>query len=183
MKRDAQATQARILEAATAEFAQYGIAGARIDRIAEASNSNKSMIYAYFTSKDELFNAVGKALINQSLHDVPTDVNNLPEYAARLFDQFQKHPEVLRLLTWDRLERGGFSLNIPEVIESNALKVAAIEQAQQQGKISPRFPARLLLELILSLAQTEATFALGMKDERARRRQAIRDAVERLVQD
>ena len=48
MKRDAQATRQRIFDAATAEFAQYGIAGARIDRIAAAAGSNKAMIYHLF---------------------------------------------------------------------------------------------------------------------------------------
>ncbi|ABY22864.1 transcriptional regulator, TetR family [Renibacterium salmoninarum ATCC 33209] len=34
MARDAQATKQRLLEAAVQEFSQYGIAGARVDRIA-----------------------------------------------------------------------------------------------------------------------------------------------------
>ena len=58
MVRDAEATKARLLEAATAEFAAYGIAGARIDRIAAAASVNKQMIYAYFGSKDALFDVV-----------------------------------------------------------------------------------------------------------------------------
>ena len=106
MKRDAQSTRQRILDAATAEFAQYGIAGARVDRIAAASGSNKSMIYAYYTSKDQLFDAVFDAIIVRNMHDVPVDAHDLPEYAARLFDQWRAYPEVLRLGTWDWLERG-----------------------------------------------------------------------------
>ena len=41
-RRDAEATKARILEAATAEFAAHGIAGARVDRIAASAGANKS---------------------------------------------------------------------------------------------------------------------------------------------
>ena len=44
MKRDATATRQRILDHATAEFARYGIAGARVDRIAAAAGSNKAML-------------------------------------------------------------------------------------------------------------------------------------------
>ena len=56
--RDAEATKARLLAAATAEFAAYGVAGARVDRIAGAAQANKQLIYAYFGSKDDLFDAV-----------------------------------------------------------------------------------------------------------------------------
>lgn len=55
---DAAATEARILEAGTAEVAHYGIAGARVDRVAAAVAINKSQIHAYFGSKNGLFDAV-----------------------------------------------------------------------------------------------------------------------------
>ena len=53
--------RARILHAARCEFARYGLAGARVDRIALASGANKRMLYYYFGSKDELFLAVLEA--------------------------------------------------------------------------------------------------------------------------
>jgi AcrR family transcriptional regulator len=56
--RDSAATKERLLEAATAEFAAHGIAGARVDRIAAAARANKQLIYAYFGSKEQLFDAV-----------------------------------------------------------------------------------------------------------------------------
>ena len=49
------ATRKRILEAAEEEFARYGIAGARIDRIALTAEANKARIYAYFGDKRRLF--------------------------------------------------------------------------------------------------------------------------------
>ena len=67
---DAQATQRRLLEAAAQEFAARGIAGARVDRIAEAARSNKAQIYHYFGSKDELFDAVFNSLVADTLHEV-----------------------------------------------------------------------------------------------------------------
>ncbi len=56
--RDADATQAGILRAARAEFARAGLAGARVDTIAEQSGANKRMIYHYFGGKEQLFAAV-----------------------------------------------------------------------------------------------------------------------------
>ena len=46
MARDAEDTKRRIFEAATAEFADHGIAGARVDRIAARAGANKQLIYA-----------------------------------------------------------------------------------------------------------------------------------------
>jgi AcrR family transcriptional regulator len=51
----AQATRQRILDAAIAEFADRGLAGARVDEIALRSSANKRMLYAYFGSKEELW--------------------------------------------------------------------------------------------------------------------------------
>ena len=56
--RDADRSQLIILDAAREEFARYGLAGARVDRIAERAGVNKRLIYYYFDSKDGLFLAV-----------------------------------------------------------------------------------------------------------------------------
>ena len=56
--RDSKATQSRILDAAKAEFAAHGLGGARVDEIANRAKANKRMIYHYFGSKEDLFQAV-----------------------------------------------------------------------------------------------------------------------------
>ena len=53
--RDAEATKARILDAAKKEFAKNGLGGARVDDIADKAKANKRMIYHYFESKEGLF--------------------------------------------------------------------------------------------------------------------------------
>lgn len=53
--RDPEATRARILKAAKAEFARKGLGGARVDDIAARARSNKRMLYHYFGKKEELF--------------------------------------------------------------------------------------------------------------------------------
>ena len=57
-QRDPDATRMRILQAAKKEFAQLGLAGARIDTIADRAKANKRMIYHYFGNKERLFSAV-----------------------------------------------------------------------------------------------------------------------------
>jgi TetR/AcrR family transcriptional regulator len=56
--RDAEATQAQILDAAEEEFARYGLAGTKIDAIAARTGVVKAMIYYYFESKEGLYQAV-----------------------------------------------------------------------------------------------------------------------------
>jgi AcrR family transcriptional regulator len=51
-----------ILTAARAEFARWGFAGARIDRIATVANVNKQLIFHYFHSKEGLYSAAVSAL-------------------------------------------------------------------------------------------------------------------------
>ena len=184
MKRDAQATRQRIFEAATAEFAQYGIAGARIDRIAAAAGSNKAMIYTYFGSKDELFDAVGVEQFSRHIDDVPLDAHRLPEYAARVMEHDRQHPEIMRLVTWARLERGPEAGKLTSLLDSYGRKVEAVAQAQREGVVSDRFPAATLIELILALIRTNAGLAADSTemDEFQRRRQAVKDAVALLVQ-
>lgn len=48
----------KIISAALEEFSQYGLAGARMDRIAEVAGLNKAMLYYYFSSKEELHRAI-----------------------------------------------------------------------------------------------------------------------------
>jgi AcrR family transcriptional regulator len=57
-KRDAVATKAAIVAAALEEFAQLGLAGARIDEIALAAKVNKALLYYYFQSKEHLYEGV-----------------------------------------------------------------------------------------------------------------------------
>jgi TetR/AcrR family transcriptional regulator len=57
-KRDAAATKATILHAALKEFAELGLAGARMDEIARVAGVNKALLYYYFESKEHLYEGV-----------------------------------------------------------------------------------------------------------------------------
>src|SRR5690349_5666083 len=75
--RNAAATKALLLEAATAEFAEYGFAGARIDRIAERAGANKRLLYVYFGDKNQLFDAVVQEQTDAVLKAAPMDEGDL----------------------------------------------------------------------------------------------------------
>jgi AcrR family transcriptional regulator len=85
MARDAQAIRARLLRAATEEFATYGNAGARVDRIADNAQTNKRFMYVYFGNKKGLYDAVVDAQVARWLEEVPLDTSDLPGYVGQLF--------------------------------------------------------------------------------------------------
>jgi AcrR family transcriptional regulator len=55
---EAEDARLNILEIAAQEFADKGLAGARVDEIAEKINASKRMIYYYFGGKEQLYRAV-----------------------------------------------------------------------------------------------------------------------------
>ncbi len=185
MKRAIQATKKRLLEAATNEFAQRGIAGARVDRIAEMAGCSKALIYDYFGNKEQLFDAVYDALVVAFVQEVPMDTSDLAGYAGRLFDQYQACPEILRLAIWDILERGGSGTHLEAIQASNQHKIAALEQAQRDGRVSDRWSPEELLALIVGMSTiwlfaTPEVTKLNATEISAQRR-TITEAIQLLV--
>src|SRR6202453_952541 len=138
---DSKDTRRRLLEAAIAEFNAYGIAGARVDRIASAAKANKQAIYAYFGSKDALFAAAFEARIRDFHASVLFDEYDLAEYGGRMFDKFEDAPETLRLVLWYQVERlAGPPLEV--ILDSTTDKVGRVVAAQQEGKVTKKYRKR-----------------------------------------
>jgi AcrR family transcriptional regulator len=183
--RDAEGTRRRLIDAARAEFAEHGLAGARVDRIAVNAHANKAQIYHYFGSKDRLFDAVWEALVEQIVEAAPIDVEDLPSFAARLADTYARHPELIRLISWQRLERGGDPPHA-YAVQSTQRRIDAIAKGQADGLVAERFEARVVFALIIHLAalwdmsspDVLAAVNLGDADKR---REVIREAVATLV--
>ncbi|NAZ76832.1 TetR family transcriptional regulator [Kineococcus sp. T13] len=151
--RDGQATRRRVLQAAAAEFAQHGIAGARVDRIAAAAATSKAQMYDYFGNKDGLFDAVFAEHTAAVMDAVPFTAQDLPGYAARLYDAHRKHPEFVRLAGWARLERVPTGDLIPDAAGHEA-KLQALRQAQADGSIDPALDPSQVLSLVVAMAMT-----------------------------
>ncbi|AKS30874.1 TetR family transcriptional regulator [Mycolicibacterium goodii] len=162
--KDSALTKQRILDAAIDEFASFGLAGGRIDRIAAAAKSNKAMIYRYFGSKDLLFDAVFDAIVVATVDAVPLDVANLPAYAAALFEQHRRNPKILRIATWDRLERDGAGLRLASVVAATEAKLDAIRAAQRDGIVTTHYPPEMLLHIVIALSQPPLGAAIDDAD-------------------
>ena len=111
--RDADATKARILAAAKSEFARLGLAGARVDEIAEKASANKRMIYHYFGSKEDLFQVVlEEAYLDIRSAEQELDLDHLaPREALETlvrftWDYYLDNPEFITLVNSANLHRG-----------------------------------------------------------------------------
>lgn len=106
MPSTAEQTKQELLLAARREFAEHGLAGGRVDRIATAAGINKQRIYGHFGSKDGLFDAVLAQTMVEAAADKSLQPGDTPvEYAERTFDFHRKNPDLLRLLMWEALSR------------------------------------------------------------------------------
>jgi AcrR family transcriptional regulator len=181
--RDAERTRGEILAAATEEFAKLGIAGARVQQIAEVAGCNKAMLYAYYGNKDGLFDAVFTAYVERYLAEVGFSADDLPAYAGRVFDYFEEHPAHLRLAVWYRLERPG-STRLEAVLDVNTDRLEELERALTSGALSSEFSAVELLSLVQAIATSWSSmnpeFESAVPGQAVRRR-AVVAAVERLL--
>ncbi len=182
-----ESTKERILAAATAEFAAYGLAGARVDRIAKAAGANKERIYAYFGDKDRLFATVMRETVTRSDAWVPESAEDLPAATGDLFELAFREHELVRLLAWSRLERSG--AQVPDAdLEPYRRKVEEIAAAQQAGLVDPAWDPADLMAIVgaLATAWTDAPAPLAAVAETdgppvRDRRAVIEEAVRRLV--
>ncbi|MDD2197532.1 MAG: TetR/AcrR family transcriptional regulator [Bacteroidales bacterium] len=58
-------TEEKIFEAATAVFIEKGMAGTRMQEIADRAGINKSLLHYYFRTKERLFTAVYEVIVRQ----------------------------------------------------------------------------------------------------------------------
>ena len=152
--RDADATQARILDAALAEFAAVGHAGGRVERIARGAGTNVRMIYAYFGNKSGLFDATVRTAVERMAAEVPPEPEALAQWAGRLFDYHQADPTALRVSLWAQLERPEVAA---EPMESYLAKTVSVAEGCD-GAIT----AVDLLAIIYAIAQAWTVTPVGL---------------------
>jgi AcrR family transcriptional regulator len=176
--RNAEATRERILEAALAEFSAHGIAGARVDRIARTAGCNKNLIYIYFEDKDTLFTTVLRKHLLRIHEERPFTPDDLPGYAAKVFDWAMANPDLMRLMAWSALEQ-----QVKGQAERVAIfdrKVAALTGAQKTGQVVTALPPDFLLIAIMSLAtawSTASAFGPSVNPKAAERPAALRKSI------
>ncbi|MGW1530095.1 TetR/AcrR family transcriptional regulator [Streptomyces sp. NPDC002159] len=188
-RRDSQATKALLLRAATTEFAEHGLAGARIDRIADRAGANKRLIYVYFGDKKQLFDAVVQEQVKAIAEAVPPPNDDLCSFAAARYNYILDNPEARRIATWRSFEQ-------PEPpaaeVESFKERIEAVDAAQRAGKIRTDISAVDLVAMVLRVTESwlsappalkAASGGSPMTDERlTEHRTAMLEAVRSIVE-
>ncbi len=180
--RNAEATREKILEAAMVEFSAYGIAGARVDRIAKAAGCNKNLIYVYFENKETLFTTVLQKNLTRVYDETHFTPDDLAGYTGRVFDFAMANPDLMRLMAWFNLEQKAISP--AERTRAIAGKVAALTEAQQAGVVGRVFPPGFVLTAIMALATAwtaVSPFGMAYHPEAARQPAALREDIANAV--
>jgi AcrR family transcriptional regulator len=139
--RDADRSQSTILAAARDEFAEFGLGGARMDRIAERAGLNKRLIYYYFEDKDKLFQSV----LEQAYRDIREQEMQLhltelePAAAVRrliefTWDYYLAHPEFLTLLNSANLHRARHLAESKRARELNSPVIETLAAVLERGR-------------------------------------------------
>ncbi|WP_043626005.1 TetR family transcriptional regulator [Nonomuraea candida] len=181
------ATYRRILDVATREFARHGIAGARIERVVSAAGTNKAQLYAYFGNKEQLFDAIFFSSLERIVNVVPIDADDLADWAVRLYDEYLRRPDLIRLATWARLERRPAGHLVEEHDRLDDPKLRAIAEAQTAGRVRQGDPFDLMAMVIaMSMAWSPVSNVYAATAEEPsevhdRRRALLRESVRRAV--
>ena len=139
--RDPDRTRRRILDAATAEFARYGLGGARVDRIALRSGANKRMLYYYFGSKEKLFLAAleeSYARIRSAEQALDLEHKDPREAVKRLVDftwgYLVRNPGFMNLLNSENLHKGRHMRRSSRVRQMHSPLVETLRDILRRGE-------------------------------------------------
>jgi AcrR family transcriptional regulator len=153
------ATAEKILQAAQEIFMAKGFEGSSINDIANLAKINKSLIYHHFSNKVDLWKAVKQHLLKKYvgeenfLIEFPMDSfkSFLQTFVTLRFEFYNNNPEIVRLITWQRLESpkeniGGiqdpkFGSVVPQIIEF-----------QKRGEVRANLDPEMVDYLIMKMA-------------------------------
>lgn len=199
---DPERTMANIMEVALAEFAEKGLAGARIDEIADATHTSKRMIYYYFESKEGLYLKVLEESYRRMRQlEGELNLDNLaPEAALRrlteyTFDHHLSNEPYIRLVMSENMNRGQYLAQSPFIQDLNVPAISAIRKLYERGVTEGVFrPGLDPLDLHATISalsffnvSNRHTFGLIFKcdltapEAVARRRASVVDTLVRLV--
>ncbi len=139
-RRNAERTKAEILSAATREFMEQGLNGARVDNIATRTHTSKRMIYYYFQSKAQLYIAVLEEAYRKireaekqlKLDDLPPGeaIKCLVEFT---FDYHWKNPQLAKLVVIENIHKGKYLSRSGSISSFNLSIIDAIAKVLRRG--------------------------------------------------
>lgn len=189
-RRQPEASRYAILHAALAEFAQEGVAGARMDRIAVSAGVNKALLYYYFHDKESLYGEVLDRFFAQlrqrvmTVCDQPgTAGERFLSYARTHFDAIAESPYYAHIFMGELMSasRGG-SVHLDRIIENYVLAIGArvlalVQEGVDSGEFRPVDAAQFVPSAIGSIVHYFLTAPLRRKflHEDTSKEQAIQE--------
>ncbi len=148
--RDPEATRARILAGAKAEFARKGLGGARVDDIAARAKANKRMLYHYFGNKEDLFRITledayadfraAEARLEIEKDDPITAIKRLVSFTWKYY---LDNPEFITLVNSENLHKARHIRNSKRMREMSRPFVGRMRDLLARGAAAGLFRADL----------------------------------------
>ena len=199
---DPAGVRRNILQVATAEFAQKGFSGARVDEIAAQTATSKRMIYYYFKDKDGLFIAVLEAAyagIRSIERDMVLDglspTQAMRHMAEFTFDYQTANPDFVRLVMVENIHNAQHLQRSSQFQTLNMSVITVLEDVYHRGLAEGVFrPGIDIIDLHMTLSalaffhvSNRATFShifnrdMTSPTALAHRRQVVSDTVLRYM--
>ncbi|CAG4902864.1 TetR/AcrR family transcriptional regulator [Paraburkholderia gardini] len=145
-KYDPEETRRNILEVATEEFSAMGLSGARVDAIAERTNTTKRMLYYYFGSKEGLYEAVlDKVYGDIRTHEQDLNIGELDPRGGLhtlvefTFDYHDRNRDFVRLINIENIHDAKYIEQLKTFKQRNASVLRTIEDLLARGVAAGQF--------------------------------------------
>lgn len=160
MPRDADATRRRILDAALEEFAEKGLAGARVDAIAERAGTSPRLLYVHFGGKDQLYEKVLGEHVGRRASALAGGPRPLVEFAVRHFASLLGDEVFVRLIVWEALATGpdDVPVGLPARTHRYAEMVQYLRSEQETGRLDRSLDPEMVLLVIIAMASFPVVF-------------------------
>lgn len=160
------AKRAAILEAALTLFSQFGIHGTSLDKVAELADVSKTNLLYYFSSKEVLYVAVLKEILDvwlaplRALHHEQDPLSAIRRYIRLKLEVSRDHPQASRLFCLEMLQgapllKDELAGDLKKLVDE---KAAIIEQWVAEGRLAGVQPQHLIF-MLWATTQHYADFA------------------------
>ncbi|RXQ94515.1 TetR family transcriptional regulator [Ancylomarina salipaludis] len=151
-------TQENILDAARTIFAQKGLAGARMQEIADRAGINKALLHYYYRSKEKLFEQVFEEAFKKLIRPLAAfladdselfqKIRNICKHYNKILIQYPFIPNFIINEINTNPNRIINLISFEGVAEGKQKTMAQIQTAVKSGKIRPIDPRELIMNII-----------------------------------
>lgn len=145
-KNNPEKTRENILQAAITEFVAQGLAGARVDAIAERTQTSKRMIYYYFNSKEQLYVEVLEKLYGDIRHTESSmhltelePFEGLKRLVEFTFDHHDRNVDFVRIVCNENIHQGEYIKQSRSIRSMNQTVLLQLEALLEKGVASGVF--------------------------------------------